>query len=347
MDMPDLETLNAQLSAWRIVFNASAVHSRLKMPRLQAWLRIRPEQLRVPESPEALRELVLSPAEERVVPDNLVLSYKPKSDKFARHEYALAGIPDLAPGRKISIRVNPYSAPAIDVTVTALDGAERVYTLRPLRETDFGFHADAPILGESFSSRKETRADKALKAIAEEAYGYLDKAATGGSAQSAGASAVGESSSLMDEDSRDASRDRAPGAAMRNMEKSKAKGARAYPNLDIMADLKAARPGLYLPKRGSALEIRPRAIELQPLSVVEAARRLMPLLAAHGLEWTEEHMAALLERYPHGLPAELLDSLSTMWVSEGTCPFGGDSQGAEPSGPPEAAADPLYEEGVA
>lgn len=268
LEITSLEELNAQAAQWRTAFNARAIHRRHKNTRERMWLRIKPEELRVPESVEALRAIVSSPSVEHTVKPTLMLNYTPKG--FTAQRYSLRHIDGIVIGEKIEVCVNPYEAPAVDITVTGRDGTRNTYTLKPIDYDDAGFNAQAPVIGQEYKALADTATDKAIKA--------MDKAAYSADTLEA-------------------------------VEQAKKRKQRAYTDIDAMADVQATSVPTYFPKRGTAIQLD-RQRELAPLSPVQAAMQIRPLLAAAGIHWTAEHLAALREAYGESVPAEAVQEFA-------------------------------------
>lgn len=264
-----LAELNAAADAWRVAFNAHARHSRHGKTRNEMWLRITEEQLRIPASADALRDLVGSKPEIVRVPQNLVLRRSLKG--FGANDYDLRYLPGIMPKMEISVQVNPYRAPCVDVAITGEDGTTGVYTLEPLNRDQAGFRADAPVIGEEMRAMPDTATDAAVKEAQKEAYAA---------------------------------------ATLHAAKAARDKGLRAYAELDPMADIKALRTRTYIPKRGRDLGLDPSLRELAPLSLVDAALTLRSELKKYGLTWNAEHMAWLKERFPDSVPAAAMPTLA-------------------------------------
>ena len=264
-----LAELNAAADAWRIAFNAHARHSRHGKTRNEMWLLITEDQLRIPASPDALRDIVGTKPETVKVPQNLVLRRSLKG--FGSKDYDLRYLPGIMPKMEISVQVNPYRAPCVDVTITDADGSQGIYTLEPLDRDRAGFRVDAPVIGEEMRAIPDTATDRAVKDVQKEAYAA---------------------------------------ASLKEAEKARGKNQRAYAELDPMADIKALRTRVYIPKRGRDLGLDPSLRELPPLSLVDAALTLRAELMKCGVEWTPDHMAYLKNRFPEAIPAEAMKVLT-------------------------------------
>lgn len=168
-DIQSLEDLNAHLDDWRIAYNASAIHRRHGKTRNAAWMEITPDQLRIPESAEALRAIVASPPIEKTVQKDMILRYTPKG--YGPQTYSLFGIENIMVKSRFGVALNPFEAPAVDVIVKSPEGEERIYTLQPIQRDKAGFDITAPIIGEEFKSPKDTATDMAIKRMDKEAFG--------------------------------------------------------------------------------------------------------------------------------------------------------------------------------
>jgi hypothetical protein len=197
---------------------------------------------------------------------------------YERQSYSLRHIPGVHPGACVGVSVNAYDAPAVDVTVSSPDKPDVTYTLQPIARDRAGFAVDAPVIGEEYKAPKDTAADKALKAIERAAYAAPTLEAAKAAAKS---------------------------------------GARPYADINIMADVEAARPHNYMQRSGRALvaDARPTVRDLPPVSHYEAFVRLRPALERAGIEWTPEHMTHLKQRYPDGVPVEAIPALEAAFLA--------------------------------
>ncbi len=274
MTVDSLEELNRRADEWRVTFNACAIHSRHRKPRALLWTSITPEQLRVPQSGEALRALVASPAVERTVSGRLSITYAIKG--WGQQTYNLHGIEGVNIGDKVSVSVNPYEAPAVDVAVRDMDGGERIYMLAPIKRDKAGFDVDAPVVGEDFARHRDTATDKAIKRMEREAFAA---------------------------------------ATPEEAEKARRAGRPAYAGVNIMADIEARRVPLFFPVRGGALDLDAPQRETQPLTIAEAGMRLKRRMATAGLPWEEKHMEHLIRSYPGGhVPVEDVEALAAAFI---------------------------------
>lgn len=167
--------------------------------------------------------------------------------------------------QNVLVSVNPYEAPAVDVTVKDRDGTERVYTVQPINVDQAGFDVTAPVIGEEFARHKDTATDKAIRRMDREAYAT---------------------------------------ESLEDAAKARRAGRPAYESIDIMADVDAQKAPLFFPVRGSVLDTFAPVRELPPLTIVGAAMRLKRALAEAGVAWEERHMEMLMRAYPNAAVPE-------------------------------------------
>lgn len=160
-----VEQLQAAADRWRRHYNAYAVHSRHGKTRNDMWLTIKEDQLRIAPSMELCRELVTTRPEERTVRNDMTITHTVKG--YGRSAYDVRLLPGVVPGMKVSVVVNPYRAPAVDVILKDERGADEVWTVEPVQMDEAGFRADAATFGQEFRGQPDTQADKRVKEIAE------------------------------------------------------------------------------------------------------------------------------------------------------------------------------------
>lgn len=161
-----IEELNAWALDWCIWYNGERIHTRHGMTRTQCWLRIGQENLRELPDRELLQALFARPEEERTVSSRYSISFRPAGARYARNEYSLRHIPDLAPGDKVLVVMRPFDWPAIGVKH---QGAE--YAASPILTDDAGFNLDAAVIDREFKSLPETPVQQAAKRAENLAYG--------------------------------------------------------------------------------------------------------------------------------------------------------------------------------
>jgi len=175
MRIETIEQLQEAADRWRKHYNAFARHTRHGKTRNDMWLTIKEDQLRIAPSMELCRELVTTRPVEATVRGDMSITHSVKS--YGRQTYDLRYLAGLVPGMKVSVVVNPYKAPAVDVAVTDERGDKTIWTVEPVQMTEAGFRADAAVWGQEHKALPDTVADKRTKEI--EAAGVVAGRKTG------------------------------------------------------------------------------------------------------------------------------------------------------------------------
>lgn len=274
-----LDKLNADIETWAAAFCATAKHSRHEQPRFSAWMAITPEQLRVPASLEALREAAVREPETRRVANDKRITFGSPS-----RTYLLNLVPGVAAGLKVTVRVNVFRAPAIDVQFIDPDtGEETWHVVEPEQTGAGGFPIDAPVWGQDMRRAAFSDVDHNRNAVTRQAYRTGD-----------GLPSVEEA------------------------EKARKAHAAAYAGLvDSMADVKATQVPAYLPRRSTPLELPTREVAVKRLEVVEACTRLK---ARMGEAYPPQMYAYLSNTYGDpadpGVPEDQLDAIQQLFMPE-------------------------------
>jgi hypothetical protein len=265
----DLEGLNVHGKAWQAHFNATKKHTRHGQPRYSAWMHITPEQLRIAPPMELLRDLVTTTEQTRRVSNTMTISYAVKGHGQA--DYDVRYVPGVMVGQQLTVVVNAYRSPAIDVQYTDAETGElRWMCVEPQGKDAFGFAATAPVIGQEYKQAPATQADQERQKIGQAAYGAAN-----------------------DEEAA----------------KARKSNAQAYAGqINIMADIEATKLPEYLPRKGTALEMAKREVEQARMSVTAAAKRLKALL---GERYEPRMFAWLQERFgATGVTEAQLDALA-------------------------------------
>lgn len=229
-----IELLNADVEAWAAAYCTEEIHTRHGQSRYGAWMRIQPEQLRVPASLEALREAATREPETRRVANDKRIS-------FGGRTYNLALVPGAVAGLKVTVVSNVFRAPAVDVLFTDADTGEQTWHVVEPEATDqAGFPLDAPVWGEDMRTAAFSDVDRNRNALTRQAY------------------RTGDGLPTVEEAAR-ARKAHAPAYAGL---------------VDSMADVRAAKVPTYLPRRSTPLGLPERRVEARRLNLVEAAKLL-------------------------------------------------------------------------
>lgn len=160
----DLDELNAAVRRWATWYNASKIHSRHGKTRFDAWMEIRPEQLRLVDGALA-RELLTHEPEGRKVSGTLTV-------QFDGREFDVSAIPRVMVGESLQVTFNPYKPDCAVIVDTDADGNELLHTVAQVDRGAGGFRLDAPVIGESFARHADTQVDihrKLVERVAMEA----------------------------------------------------------------------------------------------------------------------------------------------------------------------------------
>lgn len=255
----DLEQLNAACERWQISFNAARKHTRHGMPRYSAWMHITPEQLRIAPALELMRELVTSQPETRRVSNTMTVSFKVKG--YESQDYDVRYVPGVMVGQTVTVAVNAYRAPAIDVRFTDAETGElRWMTVEPVKTDAFGFNAASPVIGEDYKRPPMTLADGERQTIGREAYAAANEG----------------------------------DAAKARKANTQAYGPQSESPVNIMAAIEATPMPAYLPRKGTALETEKREVAEARMSIAAACKQLRAKL---GEAYDPATFAWLTEKY--------------------------------------------------
>ena len=265
--IPDLSELNERVAKWRVFFNATKKHSRHQNPRYSLWMTIKSDQLRIAPNMGILRELVATVPVAKTVNGDLTISHAPLN--FPSAKYDVRNVPGIQPKMHIMVMVNPFRAPNIDVYLG--DNEQERYEIAPIPVDAAGFRTDEHRIniGTAYAQLPQNNADIARDQLNVAAHGTSDA-----------------------------------------KDIAKRKKSRGYEPFGGQINPFAAHENVtipdYLPRRGHDLITPAAAIEMAPLSLVEAASRLKGVL---GDQWGREQYQYLSARYPNGVPPDAIDGI--------------------------------------
>ncbi len=276
-----IEQLNAAVFAWANAWNANLLpgqDSRLHraglaepVARQDLWQRIRAEQLILLPPVDVCRTFMTAKEETRKVRPDLTITFKhPQTERSA--VYSLRGLDGVSSGDEVKVHAMVFGDCAIQVSVAIYNGEDRLYQVVPERGyDDYGVPLANAVIGEEYKATPQTAIERAATAMDGQAY--------------AGLSA------------------------------DEIKAARAKRATPFNGELKAhsylqdIELPTYLPRRGTPHDLAAPKVELPPLSHVEAAKQIKPLVEAAGGEWTVERFKWLARRFPAGVPHDQLDTI--------------------------------------
>lgn len=158
-----LDELNAQAQRWARWFNSARIHTRHGKTRMDAWMSITAEQLRVPPGIDLCQQLLTETPEQRKVSDTLTVSYRGK-------EYDVAAVPGVMVGEKLYVTLNPYVPDAATVVDTDQGGTELLHSVPLVVRDEAGFREDANVINEDWARPKDTPLDANRKEVQRVAY---------------------------------------------------------------------------------------------------------------------------------------------------------------------------------
>ena len=266
-----LDALNERIEVWTAGYCATRVHTRHGRTRYGAWMAILPEQLRVPASLEALRDAAVREPETRRVANDKTVS-------FGARTYDLSQVPGVVAGLKVTMQINVFRSPAIDVRFVCPDtGAESWHVVEPAVTTEWGFRADGPVWGQDMRTAAYSDVDQHRNDLLKRAY------------------KVGDGLPSLEE-----------------AQRARKAHAQAYAGIvDPMADVKATPVPAYLPRRSTELVMQQRQVEARRLNTVDAAKRLRDMLGAAYTPQVYTHLAA---NFADGVPEDQLDAIAALFT---------------------------------
>lgn len=190
---------------------------------------------------------------------------------FQGRKYDVSSVPGVMIGESVMVTRNPWRTDAAQIVLTGEDGHEVFHLVEEIPENEFGFSTSAAIIGESYRKPADT--------VTQQVNQQIEQLVTGTDSVEAAA----------------ASR--------------KTKAVPFGGQFDPYRTIDDATLPAYLPKRGTASNVRSPRIEQRPLTHVEAAKQLRERLSSKGQTWTAQHYRQLLAQYPDGIPADDIETV--------------------------------------
>jgi hypothetical protein len=266
-----LEQLNAAAWRWMRWFQATRQHSRHRMTRYDAWMRITAEQLVLAPSVEECRTLATHQPILRKVDVRLRVSLQGR-------RYSVAAVPNVGVGQKLLVARNAWSADSVHILGHDDSGRETFFAA-PLVERDAWGFEGAVTMGQ-YRSAPSTRADierAAVERVAMEAATDDEAAAKRKAKALPFGGRIDPYKPVTDTPT--------PSYLPR-------RGSAAQVDAPAVVELTPSAP-----------PIRP-AYTPRLLGHVELARLVKPLFEAEGGTWTPALYAELCRRWPQGAAEE-------------------------------------------
>jgi len=134
-----LAQINTLASAWMRDLNGTAVHSRHKMTRDAAWMKIKPDELVSAPPADLLRKMAVSAPEQRVVNADLTVKFEGKS-------WDVRHVPGVLVGQKLFVCRNAFDADSAQALGHSEDGKQTFYVLPQVMVNEYGHRVDAVFL---------------------------------------------------------------------------------------------------------------------------------------------------------------------------------------------------------
>jgi hypothetical protein len=233
----DLVMLNVLCEKWQVSYNATRKHTRHGQARYSAWMHINNAQLRIAPPLALMRDLATSKEETRRVDNTMQVSFAVKG--HGSQAYDVRYVPGVLVGQAVTVVVNAYRAPAIDVRYTDAETGElRWMCVEPIARDAAGFNVNAAVIGEEYKAPPLTLADTQRTELAKQAYGVQ---------------------------------------TLEQADKARKLNQQAYAGVNAMAAIEATQMPTYMPRAGTVLETEKRAVASQMISVPAAAKRIKAL----------------------------------------------------------------------
>lgn len=145
-----LEELNAAAWRWMRSYQSTQVMSRHGMTRYDAWMRITPQQLRLPPAADVCRRLANHAPEERTVSVQLRVSYRGK-------RYDVSRVPGVVVDQKLQVARNAWQEDSVHILGHDSEGRPAFFVAPLVERDEWGFEG-AVQLGE-YRSLPQTRSD--------------------------------------------------------------------------------------------------------------------------------------------------------------------------------------------
>jgi hypothetical protein len=282
-----LDKLNSDAELWAAAYCSGRKHTRHGRTRYAAWMEINRYDgaLRLPATEDALRDAASSePVTPRVGNDKRIA--------FRGRQYLLATVPGVIAGLKVTVQLNVYRAPAIDVQFVCPDtGAQSWHVVEPEATNEWGFDGTRVIgaeqsSGQGFRSARASVLDDNRNALKRAAYKTGDELPT-----------------------------------LEEAERARKAHAQAYRGtIDPLADVKATPVPAYLPRRVSPLPLPERAVQTRRLTPVEAASELKRRM---GERYSPQVYAHVSAAFADGVAEDQLDAIEALFAPAQTAAASG------------------------
>lgn len=269
--------INDMAQRWARGFNATKVHGRTQLTRRDGWLRIKREQLILAPPVEVLMHLAHAKPKRCVVRDCLI--------RFGGRTFDMRRYPgDLVNGQKVMVAKNALDDDTVRVVMFGDEGQEQHYLAPVIGVNEWGFLDTAAQIGTQHKAMPKTAHEVRRDALDQLAMDAQDKDEAAARRKAGALAFGGRVDPLKHVDELN---------VPTHVPRAGVAGDIAFP--EVLADRKISP------------EFRR---EFPPVSHVEAARRIKPLVERAGKEWTGTFYQQLVERFPDGVPVDQIEDLA-------------------------------------
>lgn len=276
----DVNELNELATQWRIYFNDSAIHTRTQKTRYEVWKTIKEDQLVLAPEMKVMQAILHGAPQERKVGEGLRITYKGHGFKESR-TYSVKHIPHIKVGEDVTVLLNPYRSPNIDIEITDYKGGITLYECVPLKEVADGFFEEDQVFGEGMASMPDTVTDIERKNMMLEAHG----------------------TKTIEEAEKEAKKN------------PQLFNGRLDPSTHINEYLKEKENIISIPKRGTEHKLQAPKQILEKISIAEACKRLK---ADMGDQYPKDTYAYLSNHYPDGIDPMQMDNIKRQLITRST-----------------------------
>ena len=262
-----LDKLNLDAEAWAAAYCSTRKHSRHGRTRYAAWMEINryPGALRVAATLEALQDAATSVPQEARVDNTRRISFKGRP-------YNLMLVPGVIAGMRVTVQINVFRDPAIDVQVLDADTGEVSWqVVEPEQLNEWGYDG-VRVIGEGYKAVANSVLDNNRAVLKMDAY-------------------------------------RTGAGLPTQAEADKARKAHAAAYADVvqpLADVAATPVPAYLPRSATPIALPERRVEARRLTVVAACSAIKARL---GAAYTPQVFADVSRRWPDGVPEDQIDGV--------------------------------------
>lgn len=167
----NFDELNDIAYRYQLTWNFTQVHSRTKQTRVDVWMTITTEQLRVTPSADVLLQLATQEPIKRQVRGDLTVGFKNRI-------WNVADVPGVTVKGDVYVHWHPFMVDTAMAVVWDENGQEAHIALPEIKLNALGFHEQAAVIGAEHKAKADTIADTHRKQVQQIAAGTSTLAET-------------------------------------------------------------------------------------------------------------------------------------------------------------------------